>query len=48
MAEPWLLTEEEARLVRQRRTGLDIPLVTELVTELRVSAMADVVMAANG
>lgn len=38
----------EAKLRQQGREGLNIPLVTELETELRVSAMADVVMIGDG
>lgn len=38
----------EAKLRQQGREGLSIPLVTELETELSVSAMADVVMIENG
>lgn len=42
------LDRGEARAAETGPAGLDIPLVTELVTELRVSAMAEVVMAGNG
>lgn len=38
----------EAKLRQQVRGGLNIPLVTELETELRVSAMAEVVMIGDG
>jgi hypothetical protein len=37
----WPSAERPGLLQEAGQAGLDIPLVTELVTELRVSAMAD-------